>query len=210
MSVPLQSRFPRLWLFVQYVLCGVLFRKRYVLRHLPRFSRVMEVGCSLGLDSVNFTGNTKEFLGVDIDPDAIATARKRFAAYPHMRFICQDVRTLEGLEGHFDFILFCGSCHHIPNEELISIFRSTPRYLAENGKIVVIDYATNPAPGLLERFILRLEEGEHVRTTQELISLIQSAGNLEIQELVEFDNPAFIFKWPVMGRKLSLVMTRSR
>jgi len=208
MTIPLQSRFPRLWLVAQYLLCGVLHRKRYVLKHLPKNANVLEVGCSLGLDSVIFTNNSSKFLGVDIDAKAIDTARHRFAKYQHMRFICQDVRTLQGLDGHFNFILLCGSCHHISDIELINILRATANYLALDGVLVIVDYATNPSPGLLARFILALEEGRYVRSTPELTALVEAAGNLEVEDLEEFDNPAFLTTWPLMGRKLCMKITR--
>ncbi|GAB6037348.1 hypothetical protein JCM15519_19070 [Fundidesulfovibrio butyratiphilus] len=208
MSVPLQSRFPRLWLVAQYLLCGVLFRRRYVVKDVPPGARVMEIGCSLGLDSIHFRKNTS-FLGVDIDPVAIAQARKRFATYPNMRFVCQDARTLKDARGRFDRVILCGSCHHIPDAELVSILRAAADYLTPNGRMVLVDYATNPNPGLFARFILALEEGRHVRTTRALSELVGQAGNLRVVDLEEFDNPAFVGPWPIMGRKLRLELARA-
>lgn len=209
MSVPLQSRFPRLWLAAQYLLCGVLFRRRYVVKGFPPGARVMEIGCSLGLDSIHFRKNTGEFLGVDIDPAAIEQARKRFAKYPHMRFVRQDARTLPDAANRYDRVLLCGSCHHIPDAELVSILQAAADYLAPGGRLVIVDYATNPRPNLFARFILALEEGRHVRATQALLNLVGQADNLRVVGLEEFDNPAFVGPWPLMGRKLRLELARA-
>ena len=148
---PLQSRFPRLWLTAQYLLAGFFYRGRAIVKHLAGRRRVLEVGCSVGIDSVHFANRPCDYLGVDIDADAIALAAGRYRDKGHMRFRHQDVRTLAPAEHAFDFILFCGSLHHIPDADATSILNHTAGLLAPDGIMVVIDYALHDNPGWMER-----------------------------------------------------------
>ena len=207
---PLQSRFPRLWLAAQYLLAGFFYRGRAIVKHLGARRRILEVGCSVGIDSVHFSKRPCDYLGVDIDADAIRMAAARYQDKKHMRFRHVDVRTLSPAEHAFDFILFCGSLHHMPDADAASILKHTATLLADDGVMVVIDYALHDAPGWMERFILALEEGRHVRDQQAFLALLGQAQGVEITEQEIFVNPAFLLPWPAMAHKFCIVLRKRR
>ena len=207
---PLQSRFPRLWLAAQYLLAGFFYRGRAIVKHLGTRRRILEVGCSVGMDSVHFSKRPCDYLGVDIDADAIAMASARYKDKAHMRFRHVDMRTLSPAENTFDFILFCGSVHHIPDADAVSILNHATSLLADDGIMVVIDYALHDQPGWMERFILALEEGRHVRDQQAFLALLGQVRDCEITEQEIFVNPAFLLPWPVMAHKFCIVMRKRR
>ncbi|BAH78016.1 class I SAM-dependent methyltransferase [Solidesulfovibrio magneticus] len=205
---PLQSRFPRLWLTAQYLLAGFFYRGRAIVKHLDGRRRVLEVGCSVGIDSVHFSKRPCDYLGVDIDADAIALAAGRYRDKGHMRFLLKDVRTLSPADHAFDFILFCGSLHHMPDADAVSILNHTAGLLAPDGIMVVIDYALHDNPGWMERFILALEEGRHVREQEPFLALLTQIPDMEIAEQEIFRNPAFLLPWPIMAHKFCLKLRK--
>jgi len=101
-------------------------RKYFVEPHIPKFAdfsawtgkRVLEIGCGIGTDAVNFVRNGAVYTGVELSRESLEIAKKRF-----------EVFNLEGsfLEGNaeiidqlfvgksFDLIYSFGVLHHTPN-----------------------------------------------------------------------------------------------
>jgi SAM-dependent methyltransferase len=207
-KAPLQTRFPLLWLAVQYAIAGFFDRGRHILKHFRGQKRVLEVGCSVGIDSIHFAGKPCEYLGIDIDPEAVRHARGRFKDRAHMSFKACDLRLLDPARQRFDFILLCGTIHHIPEEELRPILEHAARLLDDSGLLVVIDYALHDQPGVLERLILRLEEGAHIRDRESLLASLSHLEGLEVQSVEVFKNAAFLLPWPVMAHKFLIVLRK--
>lgn len=207
---PLQSRFPRLWLTFQYLACGYFDRGRYIRKHSHGRRRVLEIGCSLGMDSSHFADAPCDFLGVDIDPEAIAHAKKTHAGRAHMRFVCMDLHDLDVPEGErFDFILVSGVCHHVPTDKLVPLLEKAATLLAADGRLVVIDYAPSARPGWLERFFLDYDEGREIRSREALLAVLDAVTGLEIAEQEIFRNAAFVFPWPTMAYKFCIAMKKT-
>ncbi len=207
---PLQTRFPLLWLAVQYLVAGYFDRKRHILKHFKGHKKVLEVGCSVGIDSAHFSDKPCRYLGIDIDELSVQAARNKFAGREHMSFETTDLRMLDPGQHSFDFILFCGTIHHIPDEALKPILEHAAGLLEDDGILVVIDYALHDKAGWLERLILRLEEGEHVRDRDSFLSAVRSATSLEMVSEEVFQNAAFVLPWPVMAHKYLIVLRKKR
>ncbi|GFK93828.1 Ubiquinone biosynthesis O-methyltransferase [Fundidesulfovibrio magnetotacticus] len=204
----LQTRLPRLWLAAQHLFAGFFDRGRHILKHYAGQRRVLEIGCSVGIDSVHFARRPCLYLGVDVDLPAVESARKRYANRPHMRFEAADPRSLDPSAHRFDFILLCGTLHHIPDDAARQVLAHAARLLDRDGRLVVVDYDNRPHPGWLERLILRMEEGEHVRPGTELLAMLRSTPGLRVLSEESFDNAAFLTPWPVMARKKLVLLGR--
>lgn len=200
-QVPLQTKFPRLWLAVQYLIAGFFDRGRHIRKHFSGQKHVLEVGCSVGIDSVHFSDKPCAFLGIDIDQEAIRSAIERYADKPNMRFMNVDIRALSPDKYQFDFILICGTLHHISDNDVMPILSHAAKLLADDGIVVVIDYALQDKPGWLEKFILTLEEGLYVRNQHDFMEMLRSADDLHIVDCETFKNAAFLLPWPVMAHK---------
>jgi len=96
--------------------------------------RVLDVGCGPGTNTRHF--GAAEYLGVDINPDYIAYAKRRFGR----PFVAADVRTFEPPSGEkFDFILVNSLLHHVDDEGTHQILRSLARLLTRDGHIHILD-----------------------------------------------------------------------
>lgn len=204
-KIPLQSRFPWLWLAAQYLIAGYFDRRRHIRKHYCGQKAVLEVGCSVGIDSGVFS-HAKRYLGIDIDEKAVKMARARFAGNLTMSFEAADIRHLNPETIQFDYILFCGTLHHIPDTDARAVLDHAAKLLTDGGIIVVIDYAPHANPGWLERLILKLEDGHYVRDCNALLDLLHSVKRCEIADLTIFKNAAFLLPWPVMARKFLIKM----
>ncbi len=73
---------------------------------IPKESSILDVGCGLGYfcDYLRRYGWKGRYSGVDINPDMIASAKKRL---PSDNFICKDILTEEFNE-QYDYV-FCGA-----------------------------------------------------------------------------------------------------
>jgi len=207
-AVPLQTRFPRLWLAVQYLIAGFFDRGRHIRKHFSGQKSVLEVGCSVGIDSVHFSDKSCTFLGIDIDKEAICSAMERYADKPNMRFMNVDIHALSPDKYQFDFILLCGTIHHVSDNDVMPILSHAAKLLDDDGIVVVIDYALQNKPGWLEKLILTLEEGLYVRNQHDFMEMLNNAGELHIVECETFKNSAFLFSWPIMAHKFLIKLQK--
>lgn len=80
--------------------------------------RVLEIGCGrgIGTEIIFEQFGAREVHAFDIDPDMIAQARRRLAAYPpdRLRLFVGDASAIEAEDAAFDAIFDFGIIHHIP------------------------------------------------------------------------------------------------
>lgn len=105
-------------------------RKYFVESHIPSFAdfarwngkRVLEIGCGIGTDAVNFARAGANYTGVELSTESLALTRKRFEVFGlHGSLLEADAETLsERLAGEsFDLIYSFGVIHHSPHPERI-------------------------------------------------------------------------------------------
>jgi SAM-dependent methyltransferase len=76
---------------------------------LPSGGRLLEIGCSSGYLTRHFLGRAESMFGLDINPAALASARRR---HPHLRVVCGDVERLPFADGSFDVIVMLEVIEH--------------------------------------------------------------------------------------------------
>jgi 2-polyprenyl-3-methyl-5-hydroxy-6-metoxy-1,4-benzoquinol methylase len=114
-------------------------RKYLVEPHIPGFAdfgrwrgkRVLEVGCGIGTDSINFARAGAELTAVDLSPESLGVAATRaevMGVGDRIRFLQANAEELASvLHGEqFDLIYSFGVVHHTPRPE---------RALTEMGKL---------------------------------------------------------------------------
>ena len=176
-----QRRFPFLWNCFQWAIGGTVDKRRLCLKHYSGQNRVLEVGCSVGNIAVAFLGRPGlRYVGIDIDPGAIALAKKCFAQYSTFSFRCQDLTKLADVSERFDFVLVAGVLHHLSDSQSLSLVHAACKLLDEQGLLVVVEpVVPEPGDSNFLRFYLRtFEQGEHVRDLATLGRLLDSLQGL--------------------------------
>jgi len=133
-----------------------------VLRHNDILSvgRVLDVGCGPGTNSHHFA--RAEYLGLDINPDYIAYARRRHGR----EFLVTDVREYVGLPGdRFDFVLVNSFFHHVNDDDTRRILVHLAALLANEGYIHILDLVMPEDPSLA-RTLARWDRGNYPRSLQ--------------------------------------------
>lgn len=127
-------------------------RKYFVEPHIPKFAefekwknkKVLEIGCGIGTDGVNFSRAGAEYTGVELSKNSLDIAVKRFQLF-----------NLEGTFYHgnvenlitvvpvqkYDLIYSFGVLHHTPHPE--KAVKMIKRYMGEGSEFRLMLYAKN-------------------------------------------------------------------
>src|SRR5437879_3054237 len=101
-------------------------RKYAVEPHIPGFAefakwrgkRVLEIGCGIGTDAVNFARAGADYTAIEYSEKSLELTRQRFAVYGlHGTFYLGDAQQLAWVlpKQTFDLVYAFGVIHHTPN-----------------------------------------------------------------------------------------------
>jgi SAM-dependent methyltransferase len=127
-------------------------RKYFVEPHIPGFAqfdrwrgkRVLEVGCGIGTDAVNFARAGADYTGVELSEASLALARQRFGVFGLNGRLLQ--ANAEELVSHvepasFDLVYSFGVIHHTPSPD--AVVRQARQVLKPGGEFRLMLYARN-------------------------------------------------------------------
>jgi SAM-dependent methyltransferase len=119
--------------------------------------RVLDVGCGPGTNAAHFDRN--DYLGIDFNPDYIATARRRF----RRDFVIADVTTYTvDPTNRFDFILLNSLLHHIATVDVRRILAHLETLLTDDGHIHILDLVL-PDHMSVARLLAHWDRGDYAR-----------------------------------------------
>jgi len=119
--------------------------------------RVLDVGCGPGTNTANFARS--DYLGIDLNPEYIADARRRHAR----DFVVADVTTYSvESTAPFDFILVNSLLHHIPTPGVRRLLSHLATLLSPDGCIHILDLVL-PDHASLGRLMARWDRGDFPR-----------------------------------------------
>lgn len=126
-------------------------RKYFVEPHIPGFAefarwqgrRVLEIGCGIGTDTMNFARAGADVTAVDLSGASIEVARQRAAVFgleSRVRFIHADAeRLFDALPAEtYDLVYSFGVIHHSPHPE--RIISQIGRFLKPGGCLKLMVY----------------------------------------------------------------------
>ncbi|MGY1779111.1 class I SAM-dependent methyltransferase [Geodermatophilus sp. SYSU D01036] len=160
---------------------------RTVTERRPR--RVLDIGCGAGLYLAAVLEAAPEAtgVGVDVDPDAAALARRTLSERglaDRASIAVVDIREVlaagrpGALTGGIDLALLANAVYYVPVDERVELLRAVARLLAPGGALVVV--TTVAGPQLFSRhldLLLRAQEGRmELPAVDVLLGQLREAG----------------------------------
>ncbi|HPF98907.1 MAG TPA: class I SAM-dependent methyltransferase [Kiritimatiellia bacterium] len=132
--------------------------------------KVLDVGCGTGDYSVMVRSPGVRYLGIDISPDYIRTARQDYGT-DFRKFEVGDVRSLPYEDKSFSKALYLGVMHHLSDADNRKVLEGIRRLTSS--RVVIMDLS----PGgwhVVNNVLCRFDRGEYVRTLEQQCELIGS------------------------------------
>ncbi len=108
---------------------------------------VLEIGCGIGMDGIEFAKNGAIYTGVDLSDESIKLCKKHFEIFKQCGNILNiDAENLPFENESFDLVYSWGVLHHIPNMQ--KSIDEIHRVLKQNGKIAIMIYNKYSLVGL--------------------------------------------------------------
>lgn len=125
-------------------------RKYRVEPHIPGFAQfpswkgksVLEIGCGLGTDAVNFARHGATYTGVELSDVSLELARTRFAAFGlDGTFLCHNAEHLDRAlpPASFDLVYSFGVIHHTPSPR--AVIEAARKLVRPDGELRMMLYA---------------------------------------------------------------------
>lgn len=116
--------------------------------------RVLEVGCGIGTDGIQFARNGAEYVGVDLSPASVALAQEQFDRRGiEGTLIIANAEQLPFPDDQFDHVYSFGVIHHSP--DVPAVVEEIRRVLKPHGTATVMVYNRSSINYRLEISILR-------------------------------------------------------
>ena len=118
-------------------------------------------------DHDGFKGLDVEYLGLDINADYIAFARRTYG--DKGTFVVGDTRSLRG-DTRFrdaDIVLAISVLHHLNDEEAAECIRFAYDALKRGGRLICHDACWIPNQGAVSKWIMSYDRGRNIRTEQQ-------------------------------------------
>jgi SAM-dependent methyltransferase len=125
-------------------------KKYFVEPHIPEFAefekwkgkRVLEIGCGIGTDSINFVKNGVELTAIELSEESLSLCKKRFNLNKlQSDLFLGDAENLSNIIPitKYDLIYSFGVIHHTPNPE--NVINQIKKYMDKNTEVRIMLYS---------------------------------------------------------------------
>ena len=125
-----------------------------------KLKRVLDVGCGPGTNAPHFA--QCDYLGVDINPQYVADATKRYKR----SFLAADITQYQVTGDSFDCILVNSFLHHVDLPSTHRILAHLPSLLPADGFVHIIEL-TLPPNASPSRLLAKMDRGDYPRPLEE-------------------------------------------
>ncbi len=109
--------------------------------------KILEIGCGIGIDGIEFANNGADYTGIDLSAKSIDTCKKNFELYNQVgNIINMDAENLLFENDSFDIIYSWGVLHHTPDMQ--KAIDEIHRVLKPEGKVIIMMYNRYSLVGL--------------------------------------------------------------
>ena len=105
----------------------------------PRYGRVLEVGCSIGVLTASLAERADHLVATDVAEAALAVARRRLDAAPQVRFVRGGFPD-DAPEGPFDLIVLSEVLYYLSAADLRRAATATVDRLAPGGEVLLVHW----------------------------------------------------------------------
>lgn len=152
-----------------------------------RGARLLEVGCGMGTDLLQFSRGGARCIGLDLTPRSIEITQHRFKLYgANGSFMISDGEHLPFADGSFDVVYSNGVLHHTPDTS--GAVREVYRVLRPGGTAKVMLYHRNSLNYWIEIVLRRGLLGAEFlrgRSAEEIMSRVIEFSDHEARPLVK-------------------------
>lgn len=152
-----------------------------------RGARLLEIGCGMGTDLLQFARGGAHCVGIDLTPRSIEISQHRFRLYgSDGAFMISDGEQLPFRDGSFDVVYSNGVLHHTPDTE--GAIREVHRVLRPGGVAIVMLYHRNSLNYWVEIVLRRGLLGAEFlrgRSAEEIMSRVIEHSEHEARPLVK-------------------------
>jgi 2-polyprenyl-3-methyl-5-hydroxy-6-metoxy-1,4-benzoquinol methylase len=131
------------WRDPELVKISFLENITFLNKYLKSGSKILEIGCGPGHNSLEFARNGHHVTGIDLSPKCIEHAKKTLAAnsyrdqFGSLAYYCGDFLETQVPGGPFDAVFFYGALSHFPDIE--TVLEQVCNLLTPLGKILIYD-----------------------------------------------------------------------
>ncbi len=159
---PCNIKFSKKKIFSKEYFNEVKKKKYFVEKHIPNFAEfkkyknknVLEIGCGIGTDAIEFIKNNAKYTGIDYSEKSINIVKKRVKILglenknPNI-FVdnAEKLNLVKKMNINFDLIYSFGVIHHTPNMQ--KCFNSIYKISKKNTEIKIMLYAENSYKNML-------------------------------------------------------------
>jgi SAM-dependent methyltransferase len=134
--------------------------------------RIIDIGCGPA-DIVAELPDSVEYVGIDMNPQYIESARTRFGH--RATFHCHSISPFGASPARFDIAMANGVLHHLDDAQALDLLLLARASLAEGGRLVTLDGCYMAKQSSIARLLLKMDRGRHVRAPEAYVELARRA-----------------------------------
>ena len=135
-----------------------------------KHSKILDVACGTGDQSLAFARRGHKVIGIDITSKMLEYAKKKITPALDMKFMLHDASRLPFKDNRFDAASIGFAVHEMPDEIAVKVLREMKRVTKKGGKILITDHS-HPANKVLASIAYHFEltfETKYFRRYMEL------------------------------------------